>query len=32
MFDEYDLNWKLVYRTTRIATFETKIRIFRCKL
>ena len=27
-FDEYDFNRKLVYRISRIATFETKIRIF----
>ena len=31
-FDEYNFNWKLIYRIPRIATFETKIRIFQCKL
>ena len=31
-FDEYDFNWKLIYRVPRIATFETKIRIFQYKL
>ena len=31
-FDEYDFNLKLVYSIPRIATYETKIRIFRYKL
>ena len=31
-FDEYDFNWKLVYRITRIASYETKIRLFNHKL
>ena len=28
MFDEYDFNWKLIYRIPWVATYETKIRIF----
>ena len=31
-FDEYYSNWKLIYKITRIATYETKIRIFQYKL
>ena len=31
-FDDYDFNWKLIYRISRIATLETKIRIFQYKL
>ena len=31
-FDAYDFNWKLIYRIPRIATLETKIRIFQYKL
>ena len=31
-FDDYDFNWKLIYRIPRIATLETKIRIFQYKL
>ena len=31
-FDEYDFNWKLVNRTTRIAAYEIKIRLFHHKL
>ena len=31
-FDEYDFNWKLINRMPRIATFETKLRIFQYKL
>ena len=31
-FDDYDFNWKLIYRIRRIATFETKTRIFLYKL
>ena len=31
-FDDYDFNWKLIYRTPRIATLETKIRILQYKL
>ena len=31
-FDGYDFNWKLIYRILRIATLETKIRIFQYKL
>ena len=31
-FDEYDFNWKLIYRIPRIATYETKIRIFQYKV
>ena len=31
-FDDYDLNWKLIYRIPRIDTLETKIRIFQYKL
>ena len=31
-FDDYDFNWKLTYRITRITTLETKIRIFQYKL
>ena len=27
-FDEYDFNWKLIYKIPHIATYETKIRIF----
>ena len=27
-FDDYDFNWKFIYRIPRIATLETKIRIF----
>ena len=30
--NEYDFNWKLIYRIPRIATFDTKIRIFQNKL
>ena len=30
--DDYDFNWKLIYRIPRIATLETKIRIFQYKL
>ena len=32
IFDDYIFNWKLIYRIPRIATFETKIRIFQYKL
>ena len=32
MFDEYDISWKLIYGIPRIATYETKIRIFQYKL
>ena len=31
-FYNYDFNWKLIYRLPRIATLETKIRIFHYKL
>ena len=31
-FFDYDFNWKLIYRLSRIATLETKIRIFQYKL
>ena len=31
-FDAYIFNWKLIYKITRIATFETNIRIFHYKL
>ena len=31
-FDDYDLNWKWIYRIPHIATLETKIRIFQYKL
>ena len=31
-FDDNDFNWKLIYRIPRIATLETKIRIFQYKL
>ena len=31
-FDNYDFNWKLIYGISRIATLETKIRIFQYKL
>ena len=31
-FDNYDFNWKLVCRIARVATLETKIRIFQYKL
>ena len=31
-FDDYDFNWKLIYRTPRIATLETKIRILQYNL
>ena len=31
-FDDYDFNWKLIYRIPHIATLETKIRIFQYKL
>ena len=31
-FDDYDFNWKLIYRIPRIATLETKIRIFQYQL
>ena len=31
-FVDYDFNWKLIYRIPRIATLETKIRIFQYKL
>ena len=31
-FDDYDFNWKLIYRIPRIATLETKIGIFQYKL
>ena len=31
-FDDYDFNWKLIYRIPRIATLETKIHIFQYKL
>ena len=31
-FDDYDFNWKLIYRTPRIATLKTKIRNFQYKL
>ena len=27
-FDDYDFNWKLIYRILRRAALETKIRIF----
>ena len=30
--DDYDFNWKLIYRIPRITTLETKIRIFQYKL
>ena len=30
--DDYDFNWKLIYRIPRIATLELKIRIFQYKL
>ena len=31
-FDDYGLNWKLIYRIPRTATLEIKIRIFQYKL
>ena len=31
-FVDYDFNWKLIYGIPRIATLETKIRIFQYKL
>ena len=31
-FHEYDFNWKLICRIPRIATYKTKIRVFRYKL
>ena len=31
-FDDYDLNWKLIYRIANIATLETKTHIFQYKL
>ena len=31
-FDDYDFNWKLIYRIPRIATLETKVCIFQYKL
>ena len=31
-FDDYDFNWKLIYRIPRITTLQTKIRIFQYKL
>ena len=31
-FDGHDFHWKLIYRTPRIATLETKIRILQYKL
>ena len=31
-FDEYEFNWKLIYRIPCIATYESKARIFQCKL
>ena len=31
-FDEYNFNWRLIYRIPRIATLETKICIFQYKL
>ena len=31
-FDDYDFNWKLIYRIPRFATLEAKIRIFQYKL
>ena len=31
-FGGYDFNWKLIYRIPRIATLETKIRVFQYKL
>ena len=31
-FDDYDFNWKLIYRITRIATLETKICILQYEL
>ena len=31
-FVDYDVNWKLIYGIPHIATLETKIRIFECKL
>ena len=31
-FDDYNFNWKLIYRIPCIATLETKIRIFQYKL
>ena len=31
-FDDYDFKWKLIYRISRVATLETKIRIFQHKL
>ena len=31
-FYDYDFNWKLIYRMHRIATLETKIRVFQNKL
>ena len=32
IFDDYNFNWKLIYRIPGIATLETKIRIFQYKL
>ena len=31
-FDEYNFNWKLIYRIPRFARYETKMCIFRYKL
>ena len=31
-FDDYDFNWKLIYRIPHFATLEAKIRIFQYKL
>ena len=31
-FHEYDFNWKLICRIPRIATYKTKIHVFRYKL
>ena len=31
-FYDYDFKWKLIYRISRVATLETKIRIFQHKL
>ena len=31
-FDDYDFNWKLIYRIPRNATLETKIRILQYNL
>ena len=31
-FDDYDFNWKLIFRIPRFATLKAKIRIFQYKL